>query len=71
MAPLTLCDVPEAQVPLDSNIMYELLTRALENSHNAWKALLLFPRMVFTLSLSGRKYDHQVRLNMLTFKASE
>ena len=69
--PLTLCDVPEAQVPLYSSIVCELLARVLENSHNAWKALLLFPRMVFTLSRGGRKYDHQVRLNLLTFKAGE
>lgn len=69
--PLTICDVPESQVPLYSSIVCELLTRVLEKSHNAWKALLLFPRMVFALSRGGRKYDHQVYMNLMTFKAGE
>lgn len=69
--PLTICDVPESQVPLYSSIVCELLTRVLEKSHNAWKALLLLPRMVFTLSRGGRKYDHQVYMNLMTFKAGE
>ena len=69
--PMTICDVPESQVPLYSGIMAELLSRVLENSRNAWKALLLLPRMVFVLLQGGKKFDHQVYLNLMMFKAGE
>ena len=69
--PMTICDVPESQVPLYSGIMAELLSRILENSRNAWKALLLLPRMVFVLPRGGKKFDHQVYLNLMMFKAGE
>ena len=69
--PMTICDVPESQVPLYSGIMAELLSRVLENSRNAWKALLLLPRMVFVLPRGGKKFDHQVYLNLMMFKAGE
>ena len=54
-----------------SSIICELLARVLENLHNARKVFLLFPRMVFVLPHGGRKYDHQVYMNLMMFKAGE
>ena len=69
--PMTICNMSESQVPLFSSIMAELLACVLENLQNAWKALLLLPHMVFVLPRGSKKFDHQVYLNLMMFKAGE
>ena len=66
-----ICDALASQVLLYSSIICELLACVLENLHNARKSFLLFPRMVFVLPCGSRKYNHQVYMNLMMFKAEE